>query len=262
MGQMKEFSGQLDVNIGQSSAGVTAASAINSLQDYGAKKSRLFIRLCHREHKLQVRDTVFLMQEHYAGTERIVRISPEARALVDKALAEQAKVNEGQTPVVSVENNRYTVDFSQIDLDNFDVDYDINIIPQKKTPATSNLINSMAQQFANSGQMPGDLIMEMVEFEGKDVLLRKFKERMGIEKQFEQMQQQMEQLMQASQDIVKQNEQLMQEKEKLEEEVWKEKFDKLRIQVLQNNSANGPEEEMEEIDQAEAEFIRAVRPQG
>ena len=269
MGQIKEFSGQTDFNIGQTSAGVTAAAAIKNLQDFGAKKSRLFIRACYEEFKLQVRDTIKLMQVHYE-TGRVIRISPEAREMAEKIMAEQVKGREGQTPegmettpILQQDRatGRYEVDFEQIDLDNFDLDYDIQIIAQRKTPATSNFVNSMAQQFANAGAMPPDMVLELTEFEGKDRIVRKVRERMGVQKQMNDLIEQMKQLSAQTQEAMKQNQDMKKTIKDLEDQVWKEKLNTLKAQVLAKGAEDdGSADEIAEIEAFENAVVGLQQP--
>lgn len=263
VGSIKEFSGQLDVNIGQSSAGVTAASAIMALQDYGAKRNRLFNRRCYQDFRKEMRDTVFLMKEHY-NTERVIRISAEARAVIE-AQMKQLEATNGQEqikePVLISNNKRVSVDFSMLDLDNFDFDYDLEIIPQKKNAATSNLINSVVQQIASARpDFPGDLLIELLEVEGKDKIIRKYRERMGVEKQIKDMQQMMQQIAEQQKTVMSENEKYKKDNEKLVKQVMKEQFNVLRVQVMSKSveGEDGPENAMQAISQLEQRQVSAV----
>lgn len=268
LGRMKEYSGQLDVNIGQSSAGVTAASAIMALQEYGSKRPRAFTRMCYRMHKRIVRHTIYLQRKHYT-TERVVRISRTARDLIMQQIAEQEramaeaqkngeKIAPAQMPVRFVNGKAY-VDYSQFDLANFDEDYDIDIVPQKKTAATSNLINSVVQQLANSGLFQGkeDLLLDLLEVPGIGEKTKKIRDRINVQAQFEQVVQQAQQAIEQMQQVVKQNEQIQKQNAELQKALVQEKINTLRAEVrgaLKNTGEGETNQGPEDAEQAIADF--------
>ncbi|MFA5423123.1 MAG: hypothetical protein WC374_04635 [Phycisphaerae bacterium] len=256
MAEVKEQSGQTDFNIGQGGSGVTSGIGIQSLQQYGAKRSRLTIRhFNEQDHKDVVKDVLKLAQAHYK-TERVIRLSRETQDQVEKTLkkaqeaiaAAQQQGAEGQAapPVlpegVKISGNEMTIDFSMFSLDYLDLDYDIEIIPQRKSPATSDAINSVVSTLANSKQIDGETALELIEFEGKDQIMRKIRERNDINAKMQQMAQQTQQAIEAAQQAAEVAQQQAKQIEKLKDDVWAEKL-KVIVEKYLNKNESGTGEE-------------------
>jgi hypothetical protein len=145
---------------------------------------------------------------------------------------------------VKLEDGKAYVDFSQFDLKNFDEDYDLEVIPQKKTAATSNLLNSVVQQLANSGLFQGkeDLLLDLLEVPGIGEKAKKIRDRMDIQGQVEYVAKQAQQAVEQLNQIAKENEQLQKQATELQKALIEEKLNVLREKVngaLKQNSAEG-----------------------
>jgi hypothetical protein len=265
MQEIKEQSGQMDSMVGMTGSGVTAASAIQSLQEYGAKRSRLIVQRFWEDHREFVKDILMLAKEHY-NVERIIRLSRESQDRIEemiagamKALSQQqeqqaaAQAGQEQNPReaamaavlpegVTLQGNRLVVDFSKFSLDDLDLDYDIQIIPQRKNPATSNMINSMVAQAVGNGQMPADLGFELMEWEGKEHINKRIKQYYNREAQLKQIAQQAEDAANAANQAIATADKVTKERDALQEEVWNQKLKVLRAEFSGANTGETGEE--------------------
>ena len=234
--EIKEQSGQRDFNTGGTTGGVTAASAIESLRQTGAKRTRLFIDDEYAGHEDTTRHTAIVLKEH-TSVKRTIRVSREAQEDIKKQFmlaqqAQQEQAQDGQMPqgpveingVTQVQGSKYEIDMKKFDLSDFDEDYDMEIISQKKTAATSALINQIVERLAQKGEIPIDLLVQLLEFEGKDKMLKIIKARMNTEERLAQTAQQMEEMQAQMEKMTKFIEDLTKEKDDLEDDVWDEKL--------------------------------------
>lgn len=195
---IKELSGQNDYSVGNSAAGM-AASAITALQEAGQKRSRCMIDCLYMQYEQLIRLVVAFISNYYNET-RLLTLSRTAdfniklNDVLDKNYTALAEDENGQTRAIPY-------DYSEINLDDIDVDVNIEIMPQKHTPMTSANLNNMLLQLGQNGIFDGETILEGMEFDGKDAMLVKYKENQGkdaiiaqMDQQLQQMQEQMQQL--------------------------------------------------------------------
>lgn len=230
---IKERSGQTDFNIGQGAGGVTSGYGIERMQQYGAKRSRLRLDNVYDDHQNTSKDVLKLIQTHY-NTERIVRLSREAQdeiqdrlkkameALQQMEQPEGTDVREAAAAVALPKgvtlnaNGELAIDFSIFRLDNLDLDYDIEIIPQRHNMVTSDAINAFVNQLVNSKAIDGQTAVELSEFEGKERMMKTVRKYNDINARMQQMAQQ-------AQQATEQAEQYAQIAEKQAKEIEKNK---------------------------------------
>jgi hypothetical protein len=259
---IKERSGQTDFNTGQTNMGVTSGVGIQSLQQYGAKRSRLRQFRVYVDHKNTVKDVLKLIQTHYT-TERVIRLSREAQDEIEERLkkaaqalqqAQEQAAEQGQEGTdisalaasavlpegVVLKGNELTIDFSIFKLDNIDLDYDIEIIPQRMNMVTSDAINSFIGTLANSKTIDGMTALELSEFEGKERMMKVIRKRNDIKAQ-------MQQIAQQAQDAAAQAEEYAKTAEKQAKEIEKQqnKIIDLTIRLAAQTIANNSEGEGE-----------------
>ncbi len=253
MAEVKEQSGQTDFNIGQTAGGVTSGYGIERMQAYGQKISRLTTRHYYWDHQDTVKDVLKLAQKHYK-TERVIRISREAQDqiedLIKKAMENlQAAVEQGikidnkaVLKEVMPEGVTYTgkelkVDFNKFSLDYIDLDYDIEIIPQKQNAATSAAMNEFVMMMVNSQLIDGETAIELWEQEGKEKVIKKIRKNNDTNKKLQAVSQQAQEAAEQAQAAGQLVEQLAKENEKLKQEVWVEKFKNLEQKMTAQSSS-------------------------
>lgn len=182
--ELKEVTGNRDVNTGGSAHGVTAASALAALQEAGSKLDRDANRSSFRAFRLVVIQIIELIRQFY-DLPRCFRIMGEKGAYEYIMYS-----NAGIRPQPQ-------------DLGNGDRTplFDIQVSAEKASPYSKLSQNEMALQFYNAGffnpQLADQAIMclEIMDFDHKDELIQKIAQNGGMYQQMLMMQQQMEQLM-------------------------------------------------------------------
>ncbi len=163
--EIKETSGNRDFSQGSVSNGVTAASAINALQEAGGKLSRDMLTTSYKAF----RDVCYLLIEllrQFYTLPRMIRISGDEFLSFDNSLiSEQKQVSE-----FGVEfENRLPV-------------FDVIVKSQKGTPYQKAAINELALQLFNCGffsperRLEAAAAAEMMDFEGKPEVIKKLEQ--------------------------------------------------------------------------------------
>ena len=180
--EMKETSGNRDVNNGGSAAGVTAASAIAAMQEQSGKTSR---------------DS---SQNSYRSYERIINMCIELiRQFYDIPRQFRIKGKYGNTEFVKYSNKGIK---PQNQGDAFGIDlgfrlpvFDLKISSQKANAYTKLSQNELALQFYNLGffnpQMTDQALMtiDMMDFDNKDMISNKISEQGTLHNKLIQTQQ-------------------------------------------------------------------------
>jgi len=182
--ELKETSGNRDVNQGSSSGGVTAAAAISALQEAGNKLSRDFINASYRSYSKMIELVIELIRQFYDvsrnfriegvnGVYRFVQYSNR------KIKMQQMKLPGGMT------GSRKPI-------------FDIKVSAQRKSPFSTLTQNELAKElfargFFNPQMAPQALAaIELMEFEGKDKVKEQIQQNYQIfmQQQFMAMQMQ------------------------------------------------------------------------
>ena len=182
---IKTESGANDQARGQTSGGVTAASAINALQIMATKRSTMHSQGFHAKFKMAVRMMLDVEREFTQG-ERVVVIMSHGRPL------------------------KFTVkpqDFARMGDEGKPIEYYIVIETSDMTQYSKMANNELALQL---GQMYRDAIdpiaiLYMMDFPDKDIVIETIQD--GRNSQLMQMQAQMQQMAQAIEQLSKENEQ-------------------------------------------------------
>lgn len=185
--EMKETAGNRDTSNGGSTAGVTAASAIAAMQEQSGKTSRDMIMTSYRAHKQVVNMVIELIRQFYD--------IPRTFRIVGKQGEEEfvQYSNAGLTP--QPQGSAFGVDMGM----RLPV-FDIKVETEKKNAYSQLSQNELALQFYNNGffnpEMSDQVMaaLEMMNFTGKDAVVKKVSENGGMYKQMLMMQQQMLQM--------------------------------------------------------------------
>ena len=163
--ELRETSGNNDVNSGNVPSGVTAASAIAALQEQAGKSSRDAIKATYRVFAEITQMVIELIIEFY-NQPRIFRIVG----------------NDGKPEFVSFSNSEIkarpavSLDGGAVDIDPV---YDIQVSAQKASPYSSMAQNELALQLYNAGifdPQRADMALaavEMMDFKDKDKVIQK-----------------------------------------------------------------------------------------
>ncbi len=192
--EMKETSGNRDVNSGGTSGGVTSGAAIATLQEAGNKVSRDVINSSYRAYREIIRLVIELMRQFY-DEERSFRIvapnsaRPEFVDFSNKDIAGAKKEIAGET-------------FTRVPI------FDIDIKAQKRSPFSRLSQNETVMNlfklgfFAPENAQQASLALEALEFDGKEQILEKVKEGATLLNTCKQLQARLKQLTAAIQPTV------------------------------------------------------------
>lgn len=185
--ELKETSGNGDFAQGTTTSGVTAASAIAALQEAGSKLSRDMIKTSYRAHKAVVYQVIELIRQFYT-TSRVFRITGD----------------NGQDQYVSIDNQMLRAEPIEEDfglyLGGRKPYFDIKIVPQKSSPFTKIAQNELAKEMYNLGFFNPQLAdqalacINMMDFDGKEEVIRRIAENGTLYQQVQQMQMSMQQM--------------------------------------------------------------------
>ncbi len=178
---LKETSGNRDFNQGGTTSGVTAASAIQALQEEGNKLSRDQINGSYRAYSKLGKLCLERIRQFY-DIDRVFRITGEG----------------GVNKYVSFNNANMKGGVQSIAGQEFktkEPEFDIVIRAQKQNPYSKLSQNELALQFYKLGFFNPELAsqaamcIDMMDFDGKDKILQKIAENGTIQDKLNQMQQ-------------------------------------------------------------------------
>ena len=183
--ELKETSSNRDFSQGGTAAGVTSGSAIMALQEAGNKASRVIIKGSYRSFTRIVRMVVELIRQFY-DQPREFRITGEnGDAFV---MYDNHNLNPASNMVMGVDmGGRKPV-------------FDIKITSQKSSVFNRAAQNELAKEMYAAGFFNPELAdqalvaMEMMDFEGKETIMKKVAENGTMAQQLLQMQMQIAQM--------------------------------------------------------------------
>lgn len=185
--ELKETSGNRDFSQGGTTSGVTAASAIAALQEAGSKLSRDMIKSAYRSFTRVCYFCIELIRQFYDAP-RCFRVTGE----------------DGSTQFVAYDNARIR---PQAQGEAFGVQlgarvpvFDIKVRAQKSNPFSKIAQNELAKEFYGMGffnpAMSDQALacMDMMDFEGKDMVMQRVAQNGTLYQMVQQLQQQMLQM--------------------------------------------------------------------
>jgi len=173
--ELKEVIGNRDFQQGGTVGGVTAASAIASLQETGEKLSRSMIDDSYDAYKELVVMCIELMREFYEK-ERVYRITNE--------LGDVEFTTFSNRLLTGVEYERDALGFP-VSVDYRRVEFDIEIVPVRNNPSSKEQNNQVIMELWKSGFFRDDMLdsavlaLESMHFDGKELLIENMKQRKG-----------------------------------------------------------------------------------
>ena len=184
--EIKETSGNRDFSQGSTSGGVTAASAIAALQEAGSKLSRDMIKGSYRAFAQLNYLCIELIRQFYTEPRcfRIVGTDGEEYFSVDnRTLRPQSQ---GSAFGLDL-GNRLPV-------------FDIRVTSQKASPFSKAAQNELAKELYSLGFFRPDMgeqalaALEMMDFEGKEMVKKSVSENLQLQEQLSKMQEQLTQM--------------------------------------------------------------------
>lgn len=163
--ELKETSGNRDFSQGSTTSGVTAASAIAALQEAGSKLSRDMIKLSYNSYAKVCRFTIEYIRQFY-DIERVYRVTGAGSSFTFRSIS-GAMLGEGSSD-----------EFGEL-IAGRRIDFDIKVSAQKASPFSRLSQNELAKELYSAGvfnpQFADQAVMmlEMMDFEGKDDILQK-----------------------------------------------------------------------------------------
>ena len=185
--ELKETSGNTDFGQGVSSAGVTAASAIAALQEAGGKLSRDMLKTSYRTFVEECYLVIELIRQFY-DVERTFRIVGESG--VEKFVRYSNATLKAQPMGYAF----------GVELGSREPVFDIKVRASKANAFSRLSQNELAKEFYAAGffnpKMADQALacIEMMDFEGKDEVVRRIEQNGTMYQQMQIMQQQMAQM--------------------------------------------------------------------
>ena len=183
---IKDESGSNDFSRGNTTSGVTAASAITALQEMSAKRSRMESRRLHLGFKKSVRMKLEIDRE-FLTYKRSVTITLN-----------------GESQLITVDRNYLVKSTLGVEVP---IEFNVSIKTMRETKFTKLANNELMLQAVNIFGQSADpvIIFEGMEFDGKELLLEKLRAAQGkgmlaLQQQLQQAQQIIEQLSQQNQE--------------------------------------------------------------
>lgn len=184
--ELKETSANRDFSQGSTASGVTAASAIAALQEAGSKTSRDMIKASYRAYVEVVSLVVELIRQFY-DLPREFRITGQGGDTFVSYDNSNIKQQPMETVMGVAVGGRKPV-------------FDIKITSQKSSPFSRIAQNELAKELYGAGLFNPELVdqalicLEMMDFEGKDAIVRKVAQNGTMMQQMAQMQAQIVQM--------------------------------------------------------------------
>lgn len=167
--ELKETSGNRDFSQGGTTAGVTAASAIAALQESGSKLSRDIIRGSYRAF-VRINNMVIELIRQFYNVPRCFRITAPNGEMSFASYSNELLMPQSLGGEFGVDlGSRLPV-------------FDIKVKAQKQNPYSRLTQNELAKEFYKLGFFDPNaadqaiICIGMMDFEGKDEILRKIKE--------------------------------------------------------------------------------------
>ena len=171
--EMKETSGNRDVNNGGAPSGVTAASAIAAMQEQSGKLSRDQIQGSYKCFAKIIYCVIELIRQFYALPRQFRIIGPNGQAEYVQYNNARLQMSGGFDPITQQPDIRLPV-------------FDIEVNAQKQSAYTKLSYNELAIQFYQLGFFnpqaadPALAALEMMEFKGKEKVRQRIQKNAGL----------------------------------------------------------------------------------
>jgi len=185
--ELKETSGNRDVSNGGSTSGVTAASAIAAMQEASGKTSRDIIKASYYAYAEVIRMCIELIRQFYDEPRTFRITGPDGG---------QDFVRVDNSALAPQETGSYMDIDGQLKQMYHSAEFDVKVSAQKASAYSTLAQNELAKEFFSAGFFNPELsdqalaCVEMMEFEGKDGIVKKIQQNGTLFDQVQQLQQQ------------------------------------------------------------------------
>ena len=159
--ELKEILANRDFQQGQTSGGVTAASAIETLRQSGEKRTRSIINDTYDAYKRIVYMMIELMRQFF-----------------DKKRVYRVKDDLGETSFAGIDNSMlYRREWNEDGVTLSRIMFDIDVVPQRENPYSRETMNSTIMTFWNNGMLLPEnaeiavTALKNMNFDGKEKLI-------------------------------------------------------------------------------------------
>ena len=196
--ELKETSGNRDFSQGSTSSGVTAASAIAALQEAGSKLSRDIIANSYMSFTDISYISLELIRQFYDES-RFFRITGEGTQGPQYEQYDNTNIKDWNQEKIALDATGQDSSFIGDDVRRVPI-FDIKIVAEKENPFNRASQNETAKELFQLGafnpQMSDQslIMLDMMQFEGKDQIIEKVEQNQQLIMQMQQMQQQIQQL--------------------------------------------------------------------
>lgn len=187
--ELKETSGNRDFSQGGTTAGVTAASAIAALQEAGSKLSRDMIKASYRSFTRTTYRCIELIRQFYT--------EPRSFRITGEKGEEKFTLYDNSGIAPQSQGSDFGLDMGvRVPI------FDIKVRAQKSNPFAKIAQNELAKELYGLGLFNPEMadqaliVLDMMDFEGKDAIVQKISQNSMLLKQLQMMQQQMLQMAQ------------------------------------------------------------------
>lgn len=188
--ELKETSGNRDVNQGSTSSGVTAASAIAALQEAGSKGSRDINKGTYRAF-VEVCNIIIELMRQFYDLPRMFRIAGNtSNELQFQQFDNSGLKSQSQGSVMGMKDGQPV----EIDLGSRLPIFDLKVAPAKKSAYSKMSNNELALQFYNLGFFaPSNAdqtlaCLNMMDFENKDKIIERVQQNQTLFDMVQQLQ--------------------------------------------------------------------------
>jgi hypothetical protein len=177
--ELKEVIGNRDFQQGATTGGVTAASAISTLQQSGEKLSRAMIDDSFDAYAELISICVELIREFYSN-ERIYRITNK--------LGNVEFVEFSNRCMSRIDYKRDALGFP-VSAEYHRAEFDIEIIPERQSPSSRESNNQLVLElwknglFTNASPQTAVMVLESMNFDGKERMLERLKKLQNTEEE-------------------------------------------------------------------------------
>lgn len=186
--ELKETAADSQFSRGEGGKGVTAASAIQALQEASNKVDRDMISGGYRSYRRIIRLAIELIREFYDDARKFRITKPNGEVNYQKFDNSKMKAQqlppafEGADMIEDPENPGQMIKDPEYDYDTRKPIFDIKVRPEKSNPFTRAAMNEFSKELYKLGFFDPQrstqalMAMELMDFEGKDKIIKKISE--------------------------------------------------------------------------------------
>ncbi|MCF8012456.1 MAG: hypothetical protein K9L56_14380 [Clostridiales bacterium] len=203
--ELKEIAGDNQFSRGEAGKGITAASAIQALQEASNKVDRDMIGGGYRSYRRIIRLAIELVAEFYDNARKFRITKPNGKIEYRKFSNEKMKPQElppayeGEGMIMDPESGQMIPD-PEFEPDTRKPIFDIEVRPEKSNPFSRAAMNEFSKDLYKLGFFDPQRVdqalmaLELMDFEGKETIIQKISENGSMFEKMQQMKQTMDKM--------------------------------------------------------------------